>query len=109
MELRFKNSKIKKQCEDPKRAQRDFGLRMGTVLTQRVAELWAATCLLDLKFISAARLHRLKGDRKYQYAVDLVNPYRLVFEPLLQDGVEIWDLDRIDIIRIEQVVNYHGK
>jgi len=109
MELRFKNSKIKKQCEDPKRAQRDFGLRMGTVLTQRVAELWAATCLLDIKSISAARLHRLKGDRKYQYAVDLVNPYRLVFEPLLQDGVEIWDLDRIDIIRIEQVVNYHGK
>jgi len=59
---------------------------MGTVLTQRVAELWAATCLLDIKFISAARLHRLKGDRKYQYAVDLVNPIGSYLSPYYKMG-----------------------
>ena len=109
MKLRFKNNRIKKQCETPQRAQLDFGSRMGNVLTQRVAELAAATSLLDIKHIPAARLHRLKGARADEFAVDLVHPYRLVFRPILQEGVDIFDLESINIIRIEEVTDYHGK
>lgn len=109
MELRFRNNKIKEQCENPQRARLDFGSRMGNVLTQRVAELAAATSLLDIKHIPAARLHRLKGARADEFAVDLVHPYRLVFRPILQEGVDIFDLESINIIRIEEVTDYHGK
>ena len=109
MELRFKNNTIKKQCEDPGRAQRDFGPRMGNLLTQRVGELAAATNLWDIKLIPAAGLHRLHGPRKDQYAVDLVHPFRLVFSPILREGVAIYDLEAIDLIRIEEVIDYHGK
>ena len=49
MELHFKNSKLKKQCEDPKKAQKVYGARIGNILTQRVGELSAATNLLDIK------------------------------------------------------------
>jgi proteic killer suppression protein len=84
MELRFRSKKIKKQCENPQKAQKDFGPRMGSVLTQRVSELAAATNLLDIKHIPAARLHRLKGNRADEYAVDLVHPFRLVFKPILR-------------------------
>jgi proteic killer suppression protein len=109
MQLWFKNNKIKNQCENPLRARRDFGLRIGNVLTQRVAELAAATSLLDIKHIPAARLHRLEGTRADEYAVDLVHPFRLVFKPILQKGVDISNLESIDIIRIEEVTDYHGK
>ncbi len=109
MELRFRNNRIKKQCENPQKAQLDFGLRMGNVLTQRVSELAAATSLLDIKHIPAARLHRLKGTRADEYAVDLVHPYRLVFKPILREGVAIFDLESINIVRIEEVRDYHGK
>lgn len=109
MGLRFKNNTIKKQCEDPGRAQRDFGSRMGNLLTQRVGELAAATKLWDIKLIPAARLHRLHGSREDQYAVDLVHPFRLVFSPILREGVAIYDLEAIDLIKIEEVIDYHGK
>jgi len=109
MELKFKNKKIKEQCENPIRAQKDYGKEIGSMLTQRVSELMAATSLLDIKRIPAARLHRLKGKRKDEYAVDLVNPFRLVLKPILQDGVDIGDLEKITIVRIEEVTDYHGK
>lgn len=109
MELRFKNNTIKKQCEDPGRAQRDFGVAIGIKLTQRVTELTAATKLWDIKLIPAARLHRLHGSRNDQYAVDLVHPFRLVFSPILREGVAIYDLKAIDLIRVEEVIEYHGK
>jgi hypothetical protein len=55
MELRFRNNKIKEQCENPQRARLDFGSRMGNVLTLRVTELAAATSLLDIKSIPYAK------------------------------------------------------
>ena len=44
------------------------------------------------------RCHLLKGDRKNQYAVDLIHPYRLVFE---KKGNEI------QIAFILEIVDYH--
>ena len=78
------------------------------MLTQRVGELSAATSLLDIKYIPAARLHKLEGTRADEYAVDLVHPFRLVFTPILED-VDINELESINIVRIEEVTDYHGK
>ena len=83
MELEFKSSKIKKQCEDPSIAQKEFGTKIGFKLTQRVRELEGATCLQDIKCIKPARLHRLEGKRQHQYAVDLEHPFRLVFDSVI--------------------------
>lgn len=109
MELHFKNNKIKKNCEDPRKAQKEYGLRIGNVLTQRVGELRAAANLLDIKHIPAARLHKLEGTRADEYAVDLVHPFRLVFSPVLEETENIHELGNINIVRIEEVTDYHGK
>lgn len=105
----FKTNKLKKQCENPNIAQKDFGSKIGTKLTQRVRELESATCLGDIKCLPSARLHQLEGKRQHQYAIDLVHPFRLVFEPHLEDGTEIFELEKINIITIEEVLDYHGK
>ena len=109
MKVEYKTKKLKKQCEDPKNAQKFYGIKIGTKLTQRVGELLAATSLLDIQYIPSARLHRLKGKRSDEYAVDLIHPFRLVFTPILQDGGDLNKLESINIIRIEEVVDYHGK
>lgn len=109
MDLEFKSNKIKKQCENPKIAQKEYGTQIGNRLTQRVIELSIAKSLLDISKIPAARLHKLEGLRSGEYAVDLVHPYRLVFKPILENKDDINKLQCINIVRIEEVIDYHGK
>jgi len=57
------------------------------------------------------RRHQLRGDRAEQYAVDVVNPHRLVFEPNhdpipRKDDGGI-DVDRVTAITIIDVIDYH--
>ena len=109
MIVEYKTNKLKKQCESPKEAQRAYGARIGNKLTQRVNEFVAAPNLLDIKHNKPARLHRLKGDRSDEYAVDLVHPFRLVFKPIVEYNISINNLECIEIVRIEEVEDYHGK
>ena len=48
---------------------------------QRIDELKDAVCLADLYRFPALRCHELKGDRKGQIAINLIDPYRLILEP----------------------------
>lgn len=109
MRVEYRTQKLKKQCEDPEKAQKDYGKSIGIRLTQRVGELQAATNLLDIKYNPSARLHRLKGTRVNEFAVDLVHPFRLIFTPILADGGDMNKLESISIVRIEEVADYHGK
>lgn len=69
----------------------------------------AAVSLLDIKNIPSAGLHRLEGKRSDEYAVYLVHPFRLVFKPILKENVNMYELEKIKIIRIQEVTDYHGK
>ena len=109
MVVEYRTQKLKKQCENPKIAQKDFGPQMRNKLTTRIGEFVAATSLLDIKNIPAVRLHRLKGDRADEFAVDLVHPFRLVFIPIGIAEAEYSELRNITAARIENVEDYHGK
>ena len=100
MEIHFKSKKLKKHCENPGEAQRIYGSEIGTKLTQRVRELESAPNLAEIKNIPAARLHRLKGDRSNEFAVDLAHPFQLIFKPILESDANINVLDSITIVRI---------
>lgn len=65
---------------------------------QRIDEIEAAPNVEVMIQFGIGRCHRLKGKRKNQYAVDLVHPYRLVFE---KKGKEI------QIANIMEIVDYH--
>jgi proteic killer suppression protein len=109
MNIDYKSRKLRKICEDPSNAQKEYGKQIGNKITQRVGELIAADCLDDISKIPAAELHSLEGTRSNQFAVTLVQPFRLVFSAVSEDKVSITSLKEIKIIRIEEVVNYHGK
>ena len=77
----------------------------------RLAVLRAARNLALVPATSPDRAHALRGDREGQFAVDLVHPQRLVFEPnhepppRAEDGGI--DPGQVTAIVIVEVTDYH--
>lgn len=77
----------------------------------RMAVLRAARSLALVPPTPPDRRHQLSGNRDRQFAVDLIQPRRLVFEasqepvPRKEDGGI--DTEQVTAIRILDVVDYH--
>jgi len=106
--VEFRTSNLKRQCEDPSLAQKEFGANIGNRLAQRIGELLAESSLKYIMAIPSARLRKLEFSREDLYAVELVHPHSLVFRPILENGNDKRKLERITVIRIEEVGDYHG-
>lgn len=98
MEVTYKTNKIKKVCMDAKVSDRTYGNEMSEKIQMRIGEIEAADTVEDMIKFHIGRCHPLTNNRKGQYAVDLVHPYRLVFE---KQGNEI------QIAHIMEIVDYH--
>ena len=81
MEVSFDSRSMQKACSSAREAKKKWGDRTAGRLQQRLLELKAADTLADISHLPPARCHELKGDRAGQLSVDLVHPYRLLFEP----------------------------
>ena len=80
MEITYKNKKLKKVCTDAKTAERTYGIEMAEKIHQRIDEITSADTVEMMIQYHIGRCHPLSHNRKGQYAVDLVHPYRLAFE-----------------------------
>ena len=98
MEVEYKNSKIEKICTYASVAEKKYGLRMVELISLRIDQIRAADSVEQMIKYKIGRCHQLEGNRKSQYAVDLVHPKRLVFE---KKGKEI------NIVNILEIVDYH--
>ena len=98
MVITYKNKRIEKVCTDAKTAEMTYGQDMADKIHQRVDEINAADTVELMIQFRIGRCHPLSQNRKGQYAVDLVHPYRLVFE---KKGGEI------QIANILEIVDYH--
>lgn len=98
MDITYKNKKIEKVCTDARIAERTYGKEMADKIHQRIDEITAAPTVEMMIQYHIGRCHLLTQNRKGQYAVDLVHPYRLVFE---KNGTEI------QIAKVLEIVDYH--
>ncbi len=98
MQIEYKNNKIKKICTDVSAAKKLYGMRMAACIQQRIDEISAADSVETLVLYKIGRCHYLSQNRKGQYAMDLVHPYRLVF---------IVAEESIEIAKIIEIVDYH--
>ena len=84
---------------------------MVQTIMRRLAVLKNARALSLVPTTKPERRHQLTGKRRGQYAVDLIHPYRLVFEaahepvPRKENGAI--DTDQVTAITIIEVVDYH--
>ena len=98
MNITYKTRKLEKICTDAKAAEKAHGWRMAKVIHQRIDQITAADSVEMLMNSHIGGCHQLEHNRKGQYAVDLVHPYRLVFE---KHG------DTIQIAHILEIIDYH--
>ena len=113
MEIHFRHRKMQKACNSERDCVKRWGASRARRILQRLAELAAADNLAVIGVLPPARLHELQGDRAGQFAVDVVHPFRLVFEPwhnpvpkTAEGGI---DKPQITAIRILFVEDYHGR
>jgi len=98
LDITYKNKKIEKVCTDAKAAEKAYGRKMAEKIHQRIDEILAADTVEMMIQFHIGRCHLLTQDRKGQYAMDLVHPYRLVFTKI---G------DELQIAYILEIVDYH--
>jgi len=112
MEILFKDPSMQELIMDERKLVHKYGPQVAKQVIQRVAEILACFHLLMLKELPNG-LHPLRHNRKGQFAVDLGPAFRLVFEPANQplprrpDGMVFWE--RITIIRILEIIDYHNE
>ena len=87
MYIEFKKKKLRKQCESFAALRKAFGDIIAKQVVMRLNALKAADCIEDLDPLPPTRCHPLKGDRKGQYAMNVGQPYRLIFEPLTETRI----------------------
>jgi len=111
MEVSFQTRRLAKTLNSEREVTRKFGAEIGRAIMRRLAVLEAANCLDDVPVTPPIRRHELSQDRKGQFAVDLVHPHRLIFQPdhnplpRKKDGG--FNLKKISAITIIEVEDYH--
>ena len=94
----YKSRKLEKICSDTSIAEKVYGSEMAEKIAQRIGEIQSADTVEMLIRYRIGRCHALKQNRRGQFAMDLIHPYRLVFE---KHGNEI------QVIKILEIVDYH--
>lgn len=112
MDITFHNKKLLKQSQDYRKCLKEMGKLRADLYMMRLNQLHDADVLDDVRNLPG-HFHELTSDRKGQFACDLDQPYRLIFEPHEEpiptdkDGKCMWlEIKGVEIIEID---NYHGK
>ncbi len=110
MEITFRTKKLAQTFNSASALRKAYGDRMARTIMTRLAVLRGALTLSMVPTHPPNRRHQLHGNRAGQYAVDLIHPHRLIFEPgdmpARKAGVEI-NTDEVTAITIIEVIDYH--
>lgn len=111
MLISFAKKKVAKTFNRERDLEKAYGKRQASVIKLRMAVLNAAAHLGMVPTRKPERCHELDGERKEQFAVDLVHPQRLVFrpdhDPVPRLGGGGVDKSKVTAIVILDVINYH--
>ena len=109
MELTYKTKKLQKLCEDPsynKELVKKYGTDVAKKLPKRIKELKAFNSLNDVPISLPYRRHKLSGDLKEYFAVNITVQYRLIFRQK-ENNIIIEDLRKIREIEIMEVSKHY--
>ena len=109
MEITYKNEKLRNICENPKYNKelvKIYGLEVAKKLPKRIMELKGFETLFDIPSTPPFRRHKLLGDRKNQFAINITNQYRLIFRHK-ENNIIIEDLKLIKKIEIMEVSKHY--
>ena len=100
MDITYTSKKLEKICENKKVAVKTYGPDMAKKITMRLNEIGASDTVEEMIQYQIGRCHALVGDRQGEYAVDLVQPFRLIFT---KDD----ETKQIKVVKIMEITDYH--
>jgi proteic killer suppression protein len=110
VDITFSNNKLKRLANDYRKCQKEMGQIRAKLFNKRLGDLRNANTLEDVRHLPG-RYHELTGNRKGQWACDLDQPYRLIFEPLENpipidnDGKFVWlEIKGVEVL---EITDYH--
>ncbi len=80
MNIIFADRKLEKYANDYKLSIRKLGAVRAELYQRRLQDMLDVESFADLKFLPG-NFHQLTGDRVGQWACNLDQPYRLIFQP----------------------------
>jgi proteic killer suppression protein len=110
LKISFSNRKLEKLANNYWKCQKELGQIRARLYQRRLQDLQNAQTLEDVRNLPG-HYHELREDRKGQWACDLDQPYRLVFEPQEKpiptdkSGKYVWiEIKGVEII---EIADYH--
>ena len=109
MEVHFEDPRLEKMCESDKELRKQCGIVRAKKIQTRLAALRAAETLQDMRSLPG-HCHELVGNLAGQLAVDLDQPYRLLFRP--QEETDPGpggglDWTKVTVVVVTSIVDYH--
>lgn len=110
MEINYKTKKLAKILNNCSLIERQYGRVAAKKIIMRIDDMAGAENLEEVMKLPG-RHHALTGDRKGQFACDLVHPYRLIYEPdndpLPFDENNMLIYSKVTIVEIIEITDYH--
>jgi proteic killer suppression protein len=110
MNITFADNKLRKYANDSRLAVRKLGTLRAKLYKRRLEDMADAGSFAELKELPG-NYHQLTENKKDQWACDLDQPYRLVFEPgetpIPKDMHGNQILIEIKSLEILEIDNYH--
>jgi len=110
MIIDFRTKKLEKTFNSGKALQSEYG-KNARFIMRRMKVLRAASSFAQISHLPPERRHELTGQMKGTFAVDLKQPFRLLFKPanspvplLVDGGIDLNQVTAITILRVE---DYH--
>lgn len=103
MEINYRSNKLKKTLSN-ERLMKKYYPNIHNNLKSRLTELSSASNLAMISHVPPPRRHKLLGNYKDCWAVDVSNNQRLIFSPVNENVTNVSDITQIIIERIK---DYH--
>lgn len=98
MRIIYKNRRIEKMCTDASMAEKKYGINTAQTIQQRIDQILSVETIEEMCQNNLGGCHKLRGDRKGQYAMKLPNGQRLIFSVIK---------DLVQIAEIMDITDYH--
>lgn len=107
MKVCYKTKKLAALAANEKKQVKELGAMRAKIFVKRILSMTSAEDLDELRLMPG-RFHELRNNRSGQWACDLDQPYRLVFEPKYENKAD-GKLSCIEVVDLEviEICNYH--
>ena len=101
MEVEYKTKKIEKLCKELACAKRVLPTEVAEKLLSHINYIEQATCFADIMNYPPFKFHKLQGDRRDDYALDIGRKlgYRIIIEPLDENNKSLKKEKDINVIK----------